>query len=143
MQELPLLSSYRTVLRMYVPFSWPVSYTHLDVYKRQAMNVPSPESLMIWPSAPPPPVTNMMIPADAIPFSISARASCLSRLLTSVRIATIRYVSPHSPRLKSPDCLPPRPESPDIQCVPLEEKATCCKNIPQSYFHSILSDKEL
>ena len=54
-----------------------------------AINVPSPESLMIWPSAPPPPVTNMMIPADAIPFSISARASCLSRLLPSVRIATI------------------------------------------------------
>ncbi len=53
-----------------------------------AMNVPRPESLMICPRAPPPPVTSIMIPADIIPFSISEIQVCLSRFLPSVKIAT-------------------------------------------------------
>ena len=53
-----------------------------------AIYVPSPLSLIIWPSAPPPPVTSMMMPAEAIPLSISLIASSLVKFLPSVTIAT-------------------------------------------------------
>ena len=53
-----------------------------------AIKLPRPESLMIWPRDPPPPVTNMMIPAEAIPFSISLRAVVLSNLFPNVKIAS-------------------------------------------------------
>ena len=43
---------------------------------------------MIWPSAPPPPVTSMMMPAEAMPFSISLRAVFLSRRLPRVKMAS-------------------------------------------------------
>ena len=44
--------------------------------------------MIIWPRAPPPPVTSMMMPAEAIPLSISLMASSLVKFLPSVTIAT-------------------------------------------------------
>ena len=59
------------------------------VARPSAMKLPRPESEITLPRAPPPPVRRM-IPADAIPFSISSRASCLVMFVARVKIEIIR-----------------------------------------------------
>ena len=60
------------------------------VARPSAMKLPRPESEITLPRAPPPPVRRRMIPAEAIPFSISSRASCLVMFVARVKIEIIR-----------------------------------------------------